>query len=117
MNRVLVFDDDHDWADQMALTLNEFSPQPISNPDDWNKHIATRWSAIVVDVQILGSTMNGPDMAARAILEYGITAPVIVVSGIIRLDEIRQKYGDVFFDYVHKDDCGQQLPSVVGSVL
>lgn len=116
MDRVFIFDDDRDWGDQMALSLKGFSTQVATNPKDWDQHIAsTRWNAIVVDVQILGHTLQGPHMAARSILEFGITAPVIIVSGIIRLDTVRQKYGDVFFDYVHKDDCGDRLLPVVSS--
>lgn len=100
----------------MALSLKGFSTQVATSPNDWGQHIASaRWSALVVDVQILGHTLQGPDIAARSILEFGITAPVIIVSGIIRLDTVRQKYGDVFFDYVHKDDCGDRLLPVVSS--
>lgn len=38
-----------------------------------------------------------------------------MVSGIAKLDEIKREYGNLFFDYIHKDDCGARLPGAVKS--
>ena len=116
MARVLVFDDDKDWGEQMAMSLHPSEYVIVAGPKDWGRHVAsTSWDAIVVDVQILGSDRTGPEIVAESIPRYGIAVPVIVVSGIAKLDGIKRKYGDLFFDYIHKDDCGARLPGAVES--
>jgi len=115
--KVLIFDDRPDWAEQIALSLkNKFSTTTISNPDNWNKHISsTYWDVIIVDVEIFGDKLNGPERAEQSILEHGITSPIIVISGVVSLDGIEKKYGKAFFAYVHKDNYNEQLPSLVDS--
>lgn len=116
MARVLIFDDQEDWAEQMALSLSPSEHVIVAGSQDWGKHVAsTSWDAIVVDVQILGSDDTGPEIVAKSIPRYRIATPVIVVSGIVKLDGVREKYGNLFFDYIHKDDCGRQLPVAVES--
>lgn len=115
MAGVLIFDDDKDWGEQMTLSLKPRRVE-VAGHQDWGTHVAsTSWDALVVDVQILGSDHTGPEIVAKAIPRYRIAAPVIVVSGIVRLDGVKQEYGNLFFDYIHKDDCGRQLPGAVDS--
>lgn len=113
--RVLIFDDDAGWAEQIALSLQDgFNTTSITEPSDWNEHIrSTYWDAIVVDVQILGSDINGLEIAERSILEYEITTPVIVISVVPNLKEIEKKHGRVFFGYVRKTNYNHELPTLV----
>ena len=115
--KVLIFDDQPRWAEQIALSLkNKFLTTTISNPDRWNKHISsTYWDAIIVDVDILGDNLNGPERAEQSILEYGMTSPIIVISGVVNLKDIEKKHGNVFFAYVHKDNYNEQLPTLIES--
>ena len=115
--KVLIFDDDQQWAEQIELSLKDkFSTTTISNPDYWNKHISsTHWDAIIVDVQIMGYELNGPERAEQSILEYDITSPIIVISGVANLKDIEKKHGKVFFAYVHKDNYNDQLPPLIES--
>ncbi|MCY4491030.1 MAG: response regulator, partial [Thaumarchaeota archaeon] len=112
--KVLIFDDQKDWADQIALTLNKFSTTTISNPDHWNKTISsTHWDAIIVDVQILGDSLDGPERAEQSILDFGIVTPIIIISGVVNLEDVKKKYGDIFFEYIHKDNYNKDLPHLV----
>ena len=113
----MIFDDQFEWAEQIELSLkNKFSTTTISNPDNWNEHISsTYWDAVIVDVQILGDRLNGPERAEQSILKYGITSPIIVISGAVNLKGIEKKYGKIFFAYVDKNNYNEHLPSLIES--
>lgn len=113
--KVLIFDDDAGWAEQIALSLQDgFDTTSMTKSSNWDAHIrSTYWDAIVVDVQILGSATSGLEMAENSILEYEITAPVIVVSVLPNLDEIERRHGNVFFGYVRKTNYNEELPPLV----
>lgn len=115
--KVLIFDDQQQWAEQIALSLkNKFSTTTISDPNHWNKHISsTYWDVIIVDVEILGDKLNGPERAEKSILEYNITSPIIIISGVVNLNDIKRRHGKIFFAYVHKDNYNKELPSLVES--
>ena len=115
--KVLIFDDRKEWAEQIALSLkSKCTTTTISDPDHWNKYISsTYWDAIIVDVEILGDAMNGPERAEQSILEYDIISPIIVISGVVNLKDVEKKHGKVFFAYVHKDDYNEQLPPLIES--
>ena len=68
---------------------------------------------MIMDVQILGSPEKGTDHAERAILEYGITSPVIVISGVWQLEDLKKKHSDIFFDYISKNDLNDRLPESI----
>lgn len=114
---VLIFDDDPDWAEQIAIPLRrKFEVITISNPDDWDIHVSGgRRDVIIIDVQILGDDLDGPNRAKQSILKFRITAPIIVISGVVSLPDIQNEHGEMFFEYVHKDDCIKELPPLVES--
>ena len=112
--RVLIFDDDEGWAEQIALLLrdrcNASTAHTISR---WRHEVSgTHWDAMVMDVQITGSPETGTDQAERAILEYGITSPIIVISGVWPLEEVEEKYRNIFFDYISKDNLNDLPESI-----
>lgn len=114
---VLIFDDEEDWAEQIAAPLHKkFNVITISQSEDWNKQIGSAyWDAIIIDVQILGDDLYGPDRAKLSILKYLVTAPIIVISGVVNLKIIQKKHGNIFFKYIHKDNCIKELPPLVES--
>lgn len=66
-----------------------------------------------MDVDIAGSETTGTDRAEQAILEYKITSPIIVVSGVWALDEVKKRHPGIFFDYIHKDNLNDCLPESI----
>ncbi len=112
--KIMIFDDDPQWAKQMRLLLTAFHVTAISDPKDWDVHISrSDLQALVVDVDILGDKMTGPERAMKSILEFGVTAPAVIISGVVDLDEVKKKYGDLFYGYVHKDRCPEDLPGML----
>lgn len=71
------------------------------------------WDVIVMDVQIAEYPETGTDHAERAILEYGITSPVIVISGVWLLKDLEKRHPDIFFGYVSKDNLHDSLPDLI----
>ena len=116
--RVLIFDDDEDWAEQIAASIRGIcDPTVVTTVGDWIPEVgATYWDVIVVDVQITGSPKLGTGHAEQAILEYQITSPVIVISGVWRLEDVKAKHPDIFFDFISKDHLNDSLPeSIIGA--
>lgn len=112
--KVLVFDDEMKWAKLIAKTLRtHYSVVATTNAKNWDKHVgSTNWDVIVVDVQLLGPR-TGVDLAEEAILKYEITAPIIIISGNVKLCVIEKKYGKIFFGYVSKDNFNRKLLELV----
>ena len=108
---VLICDDESDWADLIEVSIqNKYSTSKMTNPDNWNKQIgSSNWDAIIVDVQLIGTDVTGVDHAERSILDYGVTSPIIIMSGVVNLEEFQQKYGKMFFDYISKDEFNKSL--------
>lgn len=75
MARVLIFDDDEGWGEQMGLSLHPSEHATVANPQAWGRQVASGWDAIMVDVQIPGSDQTGPEIVAKSITQYGIAAP------------------------------------------
>ena len=108
---VFIFDDEQDWVDLSAKSIQDkYEATTTTNSSAWNKHISSsKWDAIIVDVQLIGSDINGVEHAEQSILEYGVTSPVIITSGNVNLEEYRKEYGKMFFDYISKDDIYEPL--------
>ena len=100
-----------EWAEQLALSISDkYESSIVTNPDDWNIHISsTRWSVIVVDVQILGSPETGTERAAKDILQYCITSPIIVISGVVTAEIVQRGHPGIFFDFIPKRDVAEHL--------
>ena len=113
--QVLIFDDDKEWAEQIALLIRDKCDASTECAINRWRHEVTgsHWDAMVMDVQISGSPETGTDHAERAILEYGITSPVIVISGAWRLEDVKKRHPDIFFDYISKDDLSDRLPESI----
>ena len=113
--QVLVFDDKKEWRELIADTLKPVAKvQTVDDPNNWNLHIsAPYWDAIVVDVQILGYDESGAEIAEKSIYKFGITAPIIIISGIVNLADLKKTYGDIFYAYVSKDNFSEILPAIV----
>ena len=113
--RVLIFDDNKDWAELIAeLIRDKCDASTACTINRWRHEVtAPHWDAMVMDVQILGSPETGTDHAERAIWEYGITSPVIVISGVWRLEDIKRRHPGIFFDYISKDDLNDLLPESI----
>jgi len=114
MNRpkVLVFDDETKWGKNIENTIKSTCfVKRTTTTKLWNEFMqSTFWDAIIVDVQIMGSPQNGAHLAEKAILDYGITSPIIIISGNVNLDLIRNKYGKIFLDFVSKTDYVKKIP-------
>src|SRR6185437_4629109 len=95
---VFVFDDELQWAEEIRDTLKfDFNVTLATNRKDWDFHIGVPyWKAIVVDVQIFGSMETGIQLAEKAILDYKIISPIIIISGNANLPEEERKYGNIF---------------------
>ncbi len=113
--KVLIFDDKEWWAKQIANTIRlTYDTTTTTTIDYWRKEASSAyWDVIVMDVKILGTQTTGTHHAEQAILEYGITSPIIVISGVSSHDEMEREHPGIFFDYVHKDDLGSRLPESV----
>lgn len=113
--KVLIFDDEAQWAKTIEDTIkSEYFVKRTTKTKLWNEYMSSMfWDVIIVDVQIMGSVQNGAHLAEKAILEYGITSPIIIISGNVNLDVINAKYGKVFFDYISKDEYATKLPKAV----
>lgn len=113
--KVLIFDDDMDWADQIAMSIRDrCDPSELTAKDRWDEAMASSyWDVIIVDEQIAGYTKTGTDYAEQAILKYGITSPIIVISGVWLLRDLKSKNPGMFFGYVSKDHLRDELPGMI----
>lgn len=113
--RVLIFDDDEDWADQIAISIqNRCDTSALTTITNWKEAVSSaQWDVIVVDEQIAGHPKTGTDHAERAILEHKITSPIIVISGVWLLKELAAKNPGMFFGYVSKDNLHDSLPEMI----
>ena len=113
--KVLIFDDDMNWAEQIEKAIcDRCDPSKLTTIDSWNEAMASsHWDVIVADEQIKGYPKTGTDYAERAILEYGITAPVIVITGVWLLRELKSKSPGMFFDYISKENLHDRLPEAI----
>lgn len=113
--KVLIFDDNMDWADQIAMSIRDrCDPNALTAVNRWDEAMASsRWDVIVVDEQIAGHPKTGTDYAEQAILKYGITSPVIVISGVWLLKDMESKHPGMFFGYVSKDHLRDKLPGMI----
>lgn len=109
--RILAFDDDPDWTTVIKESLEpEIEVQVTNNPENWSLQIrSTRWDAIIVDVEILGSDLDGVELAEKAIREFGVTAPIIIITGIADLEGIEKDYKKIFFRYISKNNFNEPL--------
>ena len=112
--QVLIFDDSEEWAELIAQVIRDECDAATScTIARWRHEVTSpHWDAIVVDVQIDGSPKAGTDHAEEAIWEYGITSPVIVISGVMRLEDVKKKHPGIFFDYISKDDLNDLPESI-----
>ena len=113
--KVLLFDDDEEWLEQIKILMNDkYDLHTTSNMEDWQIHIGGEyWDAIVVDVQILGAPESGTERARKDIVNYRIVAPIIVVSGAYNVKNIQKKYPNVFFDFIDKSDVPTHLSNSI----
>ena len=113
--QVLIFDDNEIWASNYELAISRhYLARSVITVDEWHEFIsAPYWSAIVVDVQILGQKKSGLDFAKEAILKHGITTPVIIISGIAPLEDIKEKYNQFFFDFIPHENYSARLLSTI----
>lgn len=104
--KVLVFDDDLKWIKLIEQRLSrKCNVTSISDSKHWNIQVSgSKWEAIIIDVKILGESLNWPERAKQSILEYLITSPIIVVSEVFKPDALKIKYGEIFFGYIGKED-------------
>ena len=111
----MFFDDDREWAEQLALSISsKYETSIATNPGHWNIHIcSTQWDVIVVDVQIHGSPETGTERATKDILQYGITSPIIVISGVVNVQSIQKEYPGIFFGFISKDDVAEHLSELI----
>ena len=61
----------------------------------------------------LGDQLDGPERAEKSILDFGITSPIIIITGVADLAGVEKKHGKIFFAYVHKSDYNKQLLPLV----
>lgn len=116
--KVLIFDDDSEWAVQIAIPLEKkFNVTHISRSDYWNQYLLNSlWDAIIVDVHILGDDLSGPEHAMKSILKYYVTVPMTIISNVVNLKDVEKQYGRIFYGYMHKDNCIEELPPLVEAV-
>lgn len=112
---VLIFDDESKWAKNIENVIDSsYFIKRTTTTKLWNKFMRSPfWDVIIVDIQITGLAENGAHLAEKAILEYGVTSPIIVISGNVNLDLIKKKYGKIFFGYISKTDYVTTLPTMV----
>lgn len=111
--KILIFDDEKIWANTMSKTLKEkFSVTSTTKHKNWNQNLrSTFWDVVLVDVQI-GAAKTGAQLAEEAILNFNITAPIILISGVVNLQEVKKKYKNIFFDYICKEEPEERLLNV-----
>lgn len=108
---ILICDDEQDWADLISTSIqSKCNTSTTTDPTNWNKQIgSSKWDAIIVDVQLIGYGITGVEHAEKSILEYGVTTPIIIISGVVNLEKYRKKHDKIFFDYISKDDFNKPL--------
>lgn len=108
--KVLIFDDEKIWANIMSKTLKQkFSVVSTTRQKNWNQNMrSTFWDIILVDVQI-GTAKTGAQLSEEAILNYNITSPIILISGVVDLHDVKKKYGNIFYDYICKEESDEKL--------
>ena len=117
--KVLIFDDEEKWSRLIERTIRKrYSASTTNNPENWNKQVGSSyWDAVVVDVQILGSEKSGTDLAEQAILDFGIVSPMIIISGVVNLDKIKEKYGNIFSNYISKTYLNRDLLPAIDTAV
>ncbi len=114
--KVLIFDDDGDWAEQIAISIQDkCDPHTLTTIMSLDEAVASsRWDVIIVDEQIKGYPKTGTDHAEIAILKYGITSPIIVITGAWLLKDLQKLHpAGMFFGYVSKDHLRDKLPGMI----
>ena len=117
--RVLVFDDDPNWTTTIKETLEpEIEVRTTNDPVNWSVQMRQPvWDAIIVDVEIIGSEDDGVTIAEKSIREFGITSPMIIITGIANLKDIQKEYKKIFFGYISKDDFNEILVDTVNDAI
>ena len=61
----------------------------------------------------LNMSKNGAQLGKCIILDHGIMSPIIIVSRNVNLEQFKNEYGDIFFQYIHKDNLDKLLSDAV----
>ena len=116
---VLVLDDVANWTELISETIhkqlgNGVDVTTVNNEKNWEQKFSASsyWDVIIIDVK-LNMNKNGAQLGKRIILDHGIMSPIIIVSSNVNLEKFENEYGDIFFQYIHKDNLDKFLSDAV----
>ena len=116
---VLVLDDMDNWIELISDAIykrfgNSVDVITVNTEKNWEQKFSASsyWDVIIIDVK-LDMSKNGAQLGKCIILDHGIMSPIIIVSGNVNLEQFKNEYGDIFFQYIHKNDLDKLLSDAV----
>lgn len=106
----LLFEDQKLNAEVVIEVLDEFQVDWVSTVDELEEKIKDgKYRVIVTDVEIATSPKPGYEMVDELRRRHRKTrVPVVVYSTVVNMDETRASKGNLFYDYVDRNDKDQR---------